>query len=80
MMEVEVAGPEWTGSFEFAPDCVTIYAAPSDPDARPGYTVLSLDPTPAQARAVAQAFAEWADMIESQGRANAQTAMLGLMP
>ena len=80
MTEIEVAGPEWTGSFEFAPDCVTIYAAPSDPDARPGYTVLSLDPTPAQARAVARAFAEWADLIESQGRANTQFEMLGLMP
>ena len=80
MTEIEVAGPEWTGSFEFAPDCVTIYAAPSDPDARPGYTVLSLDPTPGQARAVARAFAEWADLIESQGRANTQFEMLGLMP
>ena len=79
MNEVQFHGPEWAGSFEFTPDGVTVFAAPSDPEAHPHYTALSLDPTPDQARAVAQAFLEWADVVESRSRPNVQPCLLGLL-
>ena len=79
-MEVQFAGPEWAGSIEFAPDGVTVFAAPSDAEDAPHMSVVTLDPTPDQARAVARAFAEWADMVESRTRPNAQPNLLGLLP
>ena len=80
MNEVQFHGAEWAGTFEFTPDGVTVFAAPSDPEAHPHYTALSLDPTPDQADRIAAAWAEWAARCRAGLHRNAQPDLLGLLP
>ena len=78
-MEIEFHGPSWAGSFAFAPDGVTVFACPADPDARPHMAALSLDPTPEQADAIALAWADWAARRRAERGRNSQPDLLGLL-
>ena len=78
-MEIPFSGPSWAGSLEFDAHGITVFAAPSDPDARPHMTALSLDPTPEQADAISLAFAEWAALARARQRANDPLPLLILM-
>lgn len=79
LTEVPFHGPEWAGSFEFAADGVTVFCAPSDPDAPPHMAAVSLDPTPEQADAISQAWAEWAALRRAGRGRNAQPDLLALL-
>ncbi len=79
MTEIHFCGAVYVGSVEFAPDGVTVFTCPANPDALPHMVAAALDPTPDQARAIALAFQEWADTVESRSRPNNSLPLLVLM-
>jgi hypothetical protein len=81
IQSIDFAGPTYTGSIELGPRSVTLFAAPSDPDAEPHMATLTIDPTPDHADVIADAIREWAALARARERSNSnQLDLLALLP
>lgn len=72
------AGPHYTGSVELCVDGITVFAAPSGPDAEPGMAVVTIDPTPDEADAIAARIRGWAEVLREMRSMAAQLKLPGL--
>ena len=60
MRSLSFAGPQFSGYVDIDARGITLCAAPSDPDAAPYLAAVTIDPSPEQAKAIAEAIEAWA--------------------
>ena len=78
MEALPFAGLRYTGSVEVGVSGISVFAAPSDPDAEPGMAAVTFDPTPDDAEAIAERIWGWAEVMREMELMAAQLMLPGL--
>jgi len=78
MQPLPFAGPRYTGSVETGVAGISVFATPSDPNAEPGMAVVTFDPTPDDAEAIATRIWTWATVRREMEMMAAQLMLPGL--
>lgn len=78
MTLLSFTGQRYAGSVEIGASGISVFAAPSDPDAEPGMAAVTIDPTPDEAEAIADRIWGWAEVMREALFMEVQLRLPGL--